>query len=160
MWNQLGMSSIWISWRPTLAWSCLCQEVMGRGGKVERAGSFAWLVIASTTKLSSHSAVAYLENFKQSGEKRKKKAFKSVPLSSKLQPCIFNFLSPYNVIHWHPSQTWAPAACIALQDKLSSHAVATCQEHRGVTEKMHSLMLSWEVCEVGEKKRGERTNRD
>lgn len=115
---------------------------MGRGGgKVQRAGSFAWLAIAGTTKLSSHSAVAYLENFKQSGKKEKKKkkkrAFKSVPLSSKLQPCIFNFLSPYNVIHWHPSQTWAPAA---LRDKLSSHAVATCQEHRGVTEKMHSLM--------------------
>lgn len=72
--------------------------------------------------------------------KKKKKAFKSVPLSSKLQPCIFNFLSPYNVIHWHPSQTRAPADCIALQDKLSSHAVATCQERRGVTEKMHSLM--------------------
>lgn len=74
MWNQLVMSSIWIWWRPTLARSCLRQEVMGRGGgKVQRAGSFAWLAIAGTTKLSSHSAVAYLENFKQSGKKEKKK---------------------------------------------------------------------------------------
>lgn len=78
MWNQCGMSSIWISWRLTFAWSCLCQEVMGRGGKVERAGSFSWLVIASTTRLSSHSAVAYLENFKQSGEKKKKKKKKNL----------------------------------------------------------------------------------
>lgn len=45
----------------------------GGGGKVQRAGSFAWLAIAGTTKLSSHSAVAYLENFKQSGKKEKKK---------------------------------------------------------------------------------------
>lgn len=44
-----------------------------RGGKVQRTGSFAWLAIAGTTKLSSHSAVAYLENFKQSGEKEEKK---------------------------------------------------------------------------------------
>lgn len=43
------------------------------GGKVQRAGSFAWLAVAGTTKLSSHSAVAYLENFKQSGKKEKKK---------------------------------------------------------------------------------------
>jgi len=123
-----------------LSMYCLCQDVKGRGGTIGRAGSIAWLVIASTTKPSSHSAVAYLENFKQIDEKREKKLLKSVPLSSKLQPCIFNFLSPYNVIHWHPSQTWAPAACIALQDKLSSHAVANCQECRGVTEEMHSLM--------------------
>lgn len=103
------------------------------GGELQRAGSIALLVIASTTNLSSHSTVAYLET--SSKATRREKAFKSVPLFSKLQPCIFNFLSIYNVIHWHPSQTWAPAACIALQYKLSSHAVATWQEHRGVTTK-------------------------
>lgn len=135
------MSSIWISRRLTLAWSCLCQEVMGRGGKVERAGSFAWLVIASTTKLSSHSAVAYLENFKQSGEKKKKL------LNQFHSPVNYNpaFLisSLHTMLFIGIQAKHGPLQpCIALQDKLSSHAVPTCQKHGGVTEKMHSLMSS------------------
>lgn len=77
----------------------------GRVKVKRRPGSVACLVLASTTELSSHSAVAYLENFEK---KEKIFFFKSVPLSTKLQPCIFNFLLPYNVIHWHPSQTRGP----------------------------------------------------
>ena len=58
------------------------------GGKVERAGSFALLIIANTTKLSSHSAVAYLENFKQSGKEKKKKLLNRFHSSVNYKPAF------------------------------------------------------------------------
>lgn len=125
-----------------------------RGVRLRELGALTCLLLP-VQRSSVHTQLWHIWKTSSKATSRKKKAFKSVPLFSKLQPCIFNFLSPYNVIHWHPSQTWAPAACIALQDKLSSHAVATCQEHRGMTEKMYSLMYSWEVCGVGEKRKKE-----
>lgn len=150
MWNHLGMSSIWISWRLTLSWSCLCQDVIEREGKVEWTGS-----LLPAQRSSVHTQLWHI--WKTSSKAvRRKKTFKLVPLCSKLQPCIFNFLSPYNVIHWHPSQTWAPAA---RKDKLSSHAVDTCQEHKGVTEK--NAFLDVKLRGVwGEEKKEKRTNRN
>lgn len=64
---------------------------------------------------------------------RKKKkgrgCFKSVPLSCKLQPCIFNFLSTYNVIHWSPSQTRTHSHCDSREQTILFCSVLSCQKH-------------------------------
>lgn len=65
--------------------------------------------------------------WKNSGQKKNEKerigCVKSVPLSCKLQPCIFNFLSTYNVIHWRPSQTRAGSLCCAREQTVLFCAV-------------------------------------
>lgn len=56
---------------------------------------------------------------------------KSVPLSCKLQPCIFNFLSTYTVIHWRPIQTRSGSLRL-------SRAVSGCQKH----DEMRTFLMS------------------